>query len=61
MKDADRNFYLKSILLIWKITFIGDCLFLAYSIYNKIIGAIVFCTAFILFNAFLIKKYSKKV
>jgi hypothetical protein len=61
MTESNKNTFLRLILIGWKLGFFVLLGFLAYSIYNKIIGAIIFCVVFLIFTGYLIKKYSKKV
>lgn len=55
-KKKHDNSFLEIVLVIWKITFVGGCFFLIYSIYTGEIGAIIFCFLSLLFNFLIIKK-----
>jgi hypothetical protein len=46
MAETKKNIFLKLVLIGWKLGFLVLTGFLSYSIYNGIIGAIIFCTAF---------------
>jgi Ca2+/Na+ antiporter len=60
MKQNSNISFLEIVLIGWKVTFIAGCCFLIYSIYDGKISAIIFCTLFLLFNGFLIKKYTRE-
>jgi len=61
MENKSNFKFLRLVIIVWKIAFVFCCFFLAYSIYEQTISAIVFCIVFLLFNAFIIKKYSSIV
>ena len=61
MTESNKNTLLRLVLIGWKLGFLVLLGFLAYSIYNKITGAIIFCVVFLIFTGYFIKKYSKKV
>jgi lipid-A-disaccharide synthase-like uncharacterized protein len=60
MKQNSKISFLEIVLIIWKIIFLGGCLFLIYSIYDGKISAIIFCVFFLLFNGFIIRKYTRE-
>ena len=60
MNQNSNITFLEMVLVCWKITFIAGCFFLIYSIYEGQLSAIIFCVFFLLFNGFLIKKYTRE-
>jgi len=61
MAESNKNTLLKLVLIGWKVGFLVLLGFLAYSVYNKITGAIIFCLAFLIFIGFAIKRFSKRL
>jgi positive regulator of sigma E activity len=60
MKENSNISFLEMVLIGWKITFVAGCFFLIYSLYDGKLSAIIFCVLFLLFNWFLIKKYTRE-
>jgi hypothetical protein len=60
MKQNNNISFLEIVLIVWKIIFVGGCFFLIYSIYDGKISAIIFCILFLLFNGFIIRKYTRE-
>jgi len=61
MAEFNKNSVLKLVVIGWKVGFLVLLGFLAYSIYNRMTSAIVFCLAFLIFIGYAIKRYSKRL